>query len=242
MMTVHQVSRLTGVSIRTLQYYDKIGLLPPADVTEAGYRLYDRSSLEKLQQILLFRELEFSLKEIREIVSSPGFDRNKALRQQIQLLTLKKEYIENLIALAQERLTREEPDMSFEAFDRQKLEAYTKQAKVAWGGTSAWKEYEAKAQDRTENETRDLAGQMMEFFRQFGMMRDRDPADTEVQALVEKLQAFITEHYYTCTKEILSALGQGYAAGGEFTANIDRAGGAGTAVFAAEAIAIYCEK
>ena len=132
--------------------------------------------------------------------------------------------------------------MSFEAFDKQKLEAYTQQAKAAWGGTSAWQEYEAKAQGRAEEETRDLAGQMMEIFRQFGLMRDRDPADPDVQALVEKLQAFITEHYYTCTKEIFSALGQGYAAGGEFTANIDRAGGAGTAVFAAEAIAIYCRE
>ena len=90
MMTVNEVSKLTGVSIRTLQYYDKIGLLHPAKYTEAGYRLYDDAALETLQQILLFRELEFPLKDIKEIISSPDFDRSKALEQQIELLKLKR--------------------------------------------------------------------------------------------------------------------------------------------------------
>ena len=79
MMTVSQVSELAGVSVRTLQYYDKIGLLEPSSVTEAGYRLYDDTALERLEQILLFRELEFPLKDIQAILDSPGFDREKAL-------------------------------------------------------------------------------------------------------------------------------------------------------------------
>ena len=83
MMTVNEVSKLTGVSIRALQYYDAIGLLPPAGYTEAGYRLYDDAAMERLQQILLFRELEFPLKEIKRILDSPNFDRSKALEQQI---------------------------------------------------------------------------------------------------------------------------------------------------------------
>ena len=86
MLTVHEVSKLTGVSIRTLQYYDEIGLLSPASYTEAGYRLYDDSALERLQQILLFRELEFPLKEIRRIIDAPDFDQARALEQQIELL------------------------------------------------------------------------------------------------------------------------------------------------------------
>ena len=100
MMTVHEVSRRTGVSVRTLQYYDNIGLLHPAEYTQAGYRLYDDAALEKLQQILLFRELEFPLKEIRNILDSTSFDRDKALEQQITLLTMKKEHLEALIELA----------------------------------------------------------------------------------------------------------------------------------------------
>ena len=75
MLTVHEVSKLTGVSIRTLQYYDQIGLLPPSEYTQAGYRLYDDAALEILQQILLFRELEFTLKDIKQIIQSPTFDR-----------------------------------------------------------------------------------------------------------------------------------------------------------------------
>ena len=90
-MTVHEVSSLTGVSIRALQYYDRIGLLHPAGYTDAGYRLYDDAALETLQQILLFRELEFPLKDIQRIIQSPSFDRQKALDQQITLLELKKE-------------------------------------------------------------------------------------------------------------------------------------------------------
>ena len=100
MMTVHEVSRLAGVSIRTLQYYDKIGLLHPAGYTDAGYRLYDDTELERLQHILLFRELEFPLKDIRAILDSPDFDRSKALEQQIELLKLKKEHLDNLINFA----------------------------------------------------------------------------------------------------------------------------------------------
>ena len=100
MKTVHEVSALTGVSIRTLRYYDRIGLLSPTAHTEAGYRLYDDAAMERLQQILLFRALEFPLKDIREIVSRPDFDQSKALAQQIQLLTLKKQHIESLIDLA----------------------------------------------------------------------------------------------------------------------------------------------
>ena len=100
MRTINEVSKLAGVSVRTLQYYDKIGLLKPTGYTESGYRLYDDTALESLQQILLFRELQFSLKEIREIISGPDFNRNKALEQQIELLTMKKEHLEHLIAFA----------------------------------------------------------------------------------------------------------------------------------------------
>ena len=90
MKTVNEVSKLTGVSIRTLQYYDKIGLLKPAEYTESGYRLYDDAALERLQQILLFRELEFPLKDIKDIVTRSDFDKRLALDQQIELLELKK--------------------------------------------------------------------------------------------------------------------------------------------------------
>lgn len=241
MMTVHEVSRLTGVSIRTLQYYDKIGLLHPAGYTEAGYRLYDNAALETLQQILLFRELEFPLKDIREMIQSPSFDRRKALDQQIDLLQLKKERLEALIGLACK--IRDEggnPLMDFSAFDTSKIEEYAAQAKALWGTTPAYQEYEQKSKDRTAAQNLDLSEQMMQIFAEIGAMKGEDPAAASVQELIRKLRDFITEHFYACTDEILSGLGQMYAAGGEMTENIDRYGGKGTAAFTDAAIRIFC--
>ena len=243
MRTVHEVSKLTGVSIRTLQYYDRIGLLHPAEYTEAGYRLYDDAALETLQQILLFRELEFPLKDIRRIIQSPSFDRQKALDQQIGLLELKKERLDNLIALARGiKTTGVKPKMDFSAFDTKKMDEYAAKAKETWGETPAWQEYEQKSQGRSGTENMELNRQMMEIFAEFGAIKDTDPAAGEAQDLVRKLQDFISAHYYTCTKQILSGLGQMYAAGGEMTGNIDRSGGEGTAVFASRAIRVFCAK
>jgi len=237
---VNEVSRLTGVSIRTLQYYDKIGLLRPAKYTEAGYRLYDDAALETLQQILLFRELEFPLKDIRKIISSPGFDRNKALDQQIELLKLKKEHIENLISLAKGIKLLGVKKLAFDAFDTKKIDEYAAQAKASWGTTPEYKEYEEKSRGRTKEEDADITQGMIRIFSEFGAIRDTDPASEEAQALVRKLQEYISKYYYTCSKEILRGLGKMYAGGGDFTKNIDSFGGGGTAEFASGAIEIYC--
>ncbi len=241
MMTVQKVSKLTGVSIRTLQYYDKIGLLHPTEYSEAGYRLYDDTALETLQQILLFRELEFPLKDIKKIISSPDFDRSKALEQQIELLTLKKEHIENLIDLAKGIKLIGVRELKFDAFDTRKIDEYAAQAKASWGNTPAYKEYEEKSKGRTKEEDRDINQGMIDIFAEFGEIRTSDPASEEAQALVKKLQDYITAHFYTCTNEILNGLGKMYAGGGDFTKNIDSYGGEGTAEFAHQAIKIYCK-
>ena len=241
MMTVNEVSKLTGVSIRTLQYYDKIGLLHPANYTEAGYRLYDDAALETLQQILLFRELEFPLKDIKEIISSQDFDRSKALEQQIELLKLKKEHIENLIDLALGIKAIGVKPLKFDAFDTRKIDEYAAQAKAAWGTTPAYKEYEEKSKGRTKEDNLKIHQGMIDIFGEFGQIRNTDPASEEAQEMVKKLQDYITEHMYTCTKEILGGLGMMYGGGGDFTTNIDKMGGEGTAEFASGAIEIYCK-
>ena len=241
MMTVKEVSDLTGVSIRTLHYYDQLGLLPAAGHTDSGYRLYDDAALERLQQILLFRELEFPLKDIQRILTNSAFDRRKALAQQIELLTLKKQHLESLISLAQKTLTTGGTYMDFTAFDTQKIQEYTRQAKQQWGATSAYKEFEQKTAHQTAQEVADMGSRLMEILAVFGGMQHKSPAAPAVQTQVKALQAFITEHYYTCTKEIFAQLGQMYGAGGAFTENINAVGGPGTAEFAAKAIAVYCE-
>ena len=240
MMTVNEVSKLTGVSIRTLHYYDTIGLLHPADITEAGYRLYDDTALERLQQILLFRELEFPLKEIKTILDSPDFDRTKALTQQIELLTMKKEHLEKLITFARGIKLMGVKTMDFTVFDTKKLDDYAKRAKEQWGKTEAYKEFEEKTKNKTADDFNTIAAGMMQLFTEFGQMKDKDAKDALVQAQVKKLQDYITEHFYNCTPQILSGLGKMYAGGGEFTENIDRAGGEGTAEFVAKAIESYC--
>lgn len=242
MMTVNEVSKLTGVSIRTLQYYDKIGLLRPTKYTQSGYRLYDDIALEKLQQILLFRELEFPLKDIKAIMESHNFDRNKALKQQIQLLTLKKEHLENLIDLARGIKAEGVNTMNFKAFDRNKIDEYAAQAKATWGNTPEYHEFKEKSKGRTDAEEQNLGVRMMKIFTEFGTMLELQPDSETVQAQVKKLQDFITENYYNCSNDILFGLGSMYAGGGDFTTNIDHAGGTGTAEFVFKAIQIYCKK
>lgn len=240
MMTVNEVSKLTGVSIRTLQYYDQIGLLKPAKLTEAGYRLYDDAALEKLQQILLFRELEFPLKDIKEIVSRSDFDKTKALEQQIELLELKKEHIENLLNMCKYLKVRGVRHLNFSAFDTSKLDEYAKKAKEQWGDTPAYKEYAEKSKNWTKEHESGLMADFSKLFEEFGEMKEMDPASKDVQAQVKKVQDFITENMYTCTNEILYGLGTGYVAGGEMTENIEKMGGKGTAEFIFKAIKVYC--
>jgi len=240
MMTVNEVSKLTGVSVRTLQYYDTIGLLKPSGYTEAGYRLYDDTALERLQQILLFKELEFPLKEIKGIIDAPDFDRNKALQQQIELLTMKKEHLENLIDFARGLKLLGVRKVDVKVFDTKKIDEYSKRAKEQWGKTPEYKEYEKKTQNMSDEDELAMVDEFMQIFAEFGQMMALEPSDEEVQVQVKKLQDYITEHFYTCTKEILNGLGKMYSAGGEFTENIDKAGGSGTAVFTAKAIEVYC--
>lgn len=242
MMTVNEVSKLAGVSIRTLQYYDKIGLLKPARYTESGYRLYDDTGLERLQQILLFRELEFPLKEIKEIITGSNFDKVKALDQQIELLTLKKEHLENLIDFARKLKTKGADIMDFSAYDTSKIDEYAKKAKEEWGDTPQYKEYEKKSASRSKEDEANMMKGLLNVFAEFGKIKDTDPSSAEAKALARKLQDYITEHFYNCTNDILLGLGQVYVSNREFTENIDKAGGKGTADFACRAIKAYCGK
>lgn len=116
MKSISQVAKLTGVSIRTLQYYDEIGLLKPSELTAAGYRMYDDDALQTLQQILFFKELGFPLKEIKEILEKPDFDRIAAFKKQKELFLLKRDRLDRLIQLL-ERLEKGEQCMSFKEFD-----------------------------------------------------------------------------------------------------------------------------
>ena len=242
MKTVHEISKITGVSVRTLHHYDAIGLLKPAKVTDAGYRLYDNTSLSRLQNILLFRELQFPLKEIKEILDSPGFDPSEALTKQIELLELKYKHMGELISYAREIQMKGNLKMDFQVFDTSEIEQYKTEAKEKWGNTAAYREFEEKSKNKSNKDFSEYTDQLMGIFAELGTMAELSPTDTKVQEKIKVLQDFITSHYYTCTDEILKGLGEMYVGDERMKKNIDKAGGEGTAVFVREAIGVYCKK
>lgn len=238
-MQISDFAALTGVSIRTLHYYDEIGLLPPARVDGlTGYRYYDGESLLRMQEILFYRELDFPLKRIRQILSSPDYNKEAALREQQQLLRLKKARLEKLIA-AIDGAVKGENVMT--AFDNTDVEAWKAEAQARWGQTAAWQEHAEKTRRYTSADWRSVAGGLEDVFAAFAQARSEGaaPGDPRSQALVRRLQQHITDTCYTCTTEILAGLGQTYAADERFRRNIDRHG-EGTADFVAEAIAAFC--
>lgn len=240
LMNIGELSATSHVSVRMLRHYDQIGLLRPTQVTEAGYRQYDESALERLYIIRLFRELEFSLADIQRIIDAPDFDPIDALDRQITLLTMRREHIDNLILLAKGMKLKGLNHMDFSGFNTRKIDDYAAQAKAAWSKTDTWKEFEARGKSAEDNQRSGEA--LMALIASFGKRRDIDPACDEAQAMVKQLQAFITEHFYTCTVPVLRGLADMYDGGGDFTRNIDKAGGQGTAAFLAKAMRIYCEQ
>ena len=242
MMTVAQVSKRAGVSVRTLHHYDQIGLLKPTEGTEAGYRLYDDTALDKLYMILVYRELGLPLNEIGSILDAPDYDRNRVLEHQIKLMRRRVEKLQNRISFARGMLMLGGKNMDFEGFDPKKMDEYSQQAKVLYGKTDAYKEFQQKQKSRTKEQEKDLGAQVMDFFARLGKMRPCPPDSEEAQNWAKELQAFFTEHYYTCTPEILKSLAESYAGGGSMTENIDKIGGEGTGAFAKQVIDIYLSR
>lgn len=242
MKTVNEVSKITGVSVRTLHYYDTIGLLKPTQVTQAGYRLYNDTALEKLQIILIFRELQFPLKEIKKILEHPHFNLKEALEAQIKLLELQQVHIEKLISLAHQIQEEGVNKMDFKTFDNTEFHQYAAEVKERWGTTKEYEEYSKKIENKSEQELKDTQKQLMDLFAEMGQLKQLAVTELVVQEKVKKLQQFITEHYYNCTKEVLKGLGQMYVEDERFKNNIDRVGGKGTAEFVKQAILEYCSK
>jgi len=240
-LQIKQFAEFAGVSVRTLHYYDEIGLLKPAFIEEKnGYRFYDEKSLLRIQQILFYRELGFSLKNIEEILSSPGYDKTAALKEQKHLLTLKKERLERLI-LAVDGAMKGENIMA--AFDNSEFEKYRAEAQEKWGKTNAFKEHAEKTKNYTRQKWDELADGMDQIMADFAacMQNGQTPDCDAAQDLVKRLQQHITKNYYLCTNEILAGLGQMYVADERFKNNIDKHAD-GTAAFICRAINIFCEK
>ena len=168
-MQIKEFAALCGVSVRTLHYYDEIGLLKPPFVDEQnGYRFYDERSLERMLEILFYRELDFPLKSILEILSSPDYDKKEAFRKQKELLTLKKKRLERLISALDEA---EQGGIPMNTFNNNEYETarkkYADEAKQRWGGTDAYKESQAKTAGYSKEKWEDVNSGMNSILAEF---------------------------------------------------------------------------
>lgn len=238
MKTVKEVSQLTGVSVRTLHYYDQIGLLPPTSVTDAGYRLYDDKALFSLQEILLFRELEIPLKHIAPLLTADKFEKEKALKKQLRILELKRNHLQELMELTQS-LIKGDRKMTFSPFNHEELVALEAEAREKWGQTDTYRAFSEKTRGK---DTTAMGLEMMTIFEEFAPHLKSPVTDPAVQNLVKKLQDYISEHFYPCTNDILSGLGLMYAEDNRFKENIDKKAGSGVSLFVSKAIASYVSK
>ena len=236
-MQIKEFAEQIGVSVRTLHYYDEIGLLKPSEVdAQNGYRFYDERSLERMQEILFYRELDFSLKTIAQILSSPDYDKQQALTRQRKLVLAKKERLERLIDALDSMEKGEgfmKPNNEYEDLKNK----YAEEVRQRWGSTDAYKESQQRNTDFSQ-----AASLLDAVFEEFAEL-DRSgisPDDEAAKVQVEKLQRCITDNFYTCTNEILAGLGQMYAADVRFKNNIDKHG-EGTAEFVSQCIKSYCK-
>lgn len=241
LLTVGEAAARTGVSVRTLHYYDEIGLLRPSKVSDAGYRLYGENEMRRLERILFFRELQFPLEEIRSIMTHPDYDEREAMARQLALMKKKRERLDLLITRL-DAAVHGESEPKFEVFEMKEIEAmkreYAQEARERWGSTPAYAQSGQKHAQYGKADYAAMQEEMNALFAQFAAARGLDPAQREVQALAAAWQAHITKWHYDCTDEVLCGLGKMYAADERFKKNIDRFG-EGTAACMSAAIAAY---
>lgn len=242
-LSVSQAARRAGVSVRTLRWYDEIGLLKPSETTQAGYRFYDEEAMASLQQILFYRELGVPLEQIGRILNAPDNDRTEALQKHRTLLMMKRRRLDDMLRLVDETIGGiamydERPKPTQADWEAAKAQ-YAQEAAERWGNTEAFLESREKHAGYTPGQEAQIKAEMEEIFTAFGACGD--PAGPQAQALVKRWQAHITQYHYNCTDGILSCLGQMYAGDPRFAENLERYG-PGTAQKMSEAIAAYCKK
>lgn len=241
--TVGELSKHTGVTIRTLHHYDELGLVQPSSRSAAGYRLYDDADVLRLQQVLFYRELGFPLDEIAAVLDEPGFDRASALREQRQQLLARRTQVDGMIAALDAALasleegktmSSDEIKTLFDGFDH---EAYEAEAEQRWGHTDEYKESARRVKGYGKAEWTQLKAESDANYRAFvaAMQAGTPPAAPAVQALVEAHRAHIAKWFYPCSRAIHRGLGEMYVANPRFTANIDRYA-AGLAAYLRDAI------
>jgi DNA-binding transcriptional MerR regulator len=244
--TVGEVAAMSGVTVRTLHHYDDIGLLSPAGRTESGYRLYDEHDIDRLRDILAFRELGLGLDEIAEAISTTG-DPAVTLRRARSRLRERIEHLEAVVRsldaaiVANEggtTLSAEEKLSVFGDFDPAQYEA---EVEERWGDTDAYRTSAARTASYTKEDWARITAEADGIYARAGELAaaDADPAGGAARRLVEDHRAHISAYYYECTPEIHAGLGQVYEADPRFTETIDAAGPGAAALLSAAIGAYY---
>ncbi|WP_163999799.1 MerR family transcriptional regulator [Pyxidicoccus caerfyrddinensis] len=248
-LTVSQVARLAKVSVRALHHYDEIGLLSPSERSEAGYRLYTQVDLQRLQQVLFFRELGFPLEEIRRILGDPSFDLRSALLMQRQLLSERSARLDALLGAVDSALDALEKgktmdqEKMFEAFGDFDPTKYEAEVKERWGDTEAYKESARRTARYTKQDWQDMKAEQDRIGKAMAELLGAGRAPTEPAAmdLAEEARQHISKWFYPCSYAMHRALGEMYVSDPRFTENIDRAR-PGLAKFTRDAILANAER
>ncbi|AWB29630.1 MerR family transcriptional regulator [Clostridium botulinum] len=247
---IKEVADMAGISVRMLHHYDKIGLLDPESVSDAGYRLYSDENLDRLQQILFFKELNFPLQEIKIILDSPNFNKKEALETHKQLLLEKKIRLEKIIQSVDKTISSIEGGIKMNkkevlgAFDMTEIEEhqkkYSEEVKNKYGNTSAYKESNEKTSKYTKEDWNNIMKDWDIIYKKLANLMDKNPDDKEVQEYIHQFREHISKNFYDCTPEIFRGLGELYVNDERFTANIDKYK-TGLSKFLREAINVYCD-
>lgn len=242
--TVHQLAELAGVSVRTLHYYDEIGLLTPTVNPSNGYREYGEQELTRLQQILFFRELEFSLDDIKRMLDAPNFDAVQALREQQQLLELKKKRLETLLSTIQQTLKgggSMSNDDKFSAFNDPTYQKYKDEVRERWGQTDAYKQSMQRVGKMTKKQLEEVKAEQEEITQKTAeLMQAGFASDSpEVQEQIDRFYRHL-QHFYDPSYEMFKGLGEMYVADSRFTAFYENVG-KGLAIFMRDAMAVYAD-
>lgn len=243
-MKVKEVAELVGISVRTLHHYDEIGLLTPDEVTSAGYRLYSDANLEMLQQIIFFKELDFSLKDIKEIINNPSFDREEALNMHRRILLEKRQRLDQMIATIDKSVqhVRGEIKMTakeqFEGFNFSH-NPYEQEARERWGD-QAVDQANQKLKNQSPGEQKALSDQMNSIYTRLAAIRHTDPNSAEAQSGISEWYSYLN-NMGNYSPEVFRGLGQMYVDDERFTSNIDQFG-EGLAVFMRDAMAVFADR
>jgi len=231
-LTIGAVSRLAGITVRTLHHYDEIGLVVPAGRTDSGYRTYGPAEIERLQEVLFFRELGFPLEEIKSMVEGAAYTRIGALRRQRQLLEERTHHLVAMMdavdraVLAERTGVKMSSEEILEVFDGFDPEVHEAEAKERWGETDAYEQSAERTARYTKQDWEAIKAEADAINQKFlALMADGRPAtDPAAMALAEEHRAHISRWFYDCSLEIHSGLGQMYLADERFRKNIDKAG------------------